>query len=244
MPVTCAWVTEPWASTNATPAVTSTPRASNVRPESLTVVGGSGVPTAARMSPVPPRRLGCAAARMPPFLGFGSTIVLSAPAPLIVRFLSIVSALLPGLPFPSTNVPAQTLIVSPGSAASIAFWIFRKSAPGHVFCGPTVHVDASAVDVKASAAVPTANAVASFQTILHPPRVWAWADDTPARRSGGGGLRVDDDVLHVRLRLADVVLQPAGQLVRLGQAHAGRDGDGHEHDEAADGVQQPQFERR
>src|SRR5262249_10522288 len=112
------------------------------------------------MSPVPARRLGCAAARMPPFFGFGSTIVLSTPAPLIVRFLSIVSALVPGLPLPSTKVPAHTLMVSPGSAASIAFWILLKSAPGQDFCGPTVHDAASAVDAKASAAVPTANAVA------------------------------------------------------------------------------------
>ncbi len=58
------------------------------------------------------------------------------------------------------------------------------------------------------------------------------------------GLGVDDDVLHVRLALADVVLEPAGELVRVGQRHLGRHGDGDEDDEAAGGVQEPQLARR
>ena len=43
-------------------------------------------------------------------------------------------------------------------------------------------------------------------------------------------------VLHVRAPLADVVLQPAGQLVGGGQRHVGRDGNGDEDDEAAESI--------
>src|SRR4051812_6212347 len=46
------------------------------------------------------------------------------------------------------------------------------------------------------------------------------------------------------LAVADVFLEPAGDLVRVGQRHVGGQSDGDEYDEPAGGVQQPQLARR
>jgi hypothetical protein len=54
---------------------------------------------------------------------------------------------------------------------------------------------------------------------------------------------VDDDVLHVRLAVADVVFEAAGELVCVRECHVRGHGHGHEYDQAAGGVQQPQFPR-
>ena len=90
-----------------------------------------------------------------------------------------------------------------------------------------------------------------------PSRAWGSGCSQPPPSDGSGttalersvgalasGLGVDDHVLHVRLAGADLVLQAAGQLVRVGQRHAGRDGDRHEDDQPTVGVQQPQLPRR
>src|SRR4051812_21807155 len=60
----------------------------------------------------------------------------------------------------------------------------------------------------------------------------------------GSRFGVDDDVLHVRLAVADVVLQAAGEIVRGRQRHVGGYRHGDEHDQAAVGVQKPQVSRR
>jgi hypothetical protein len=54
---------------------------------------------------------------------------------------------------------------------------------------------------------------------------------------------VDDDVLHMRLAVADIVFQAAGQLVRVVQGHVDRHDRRYEHDESTGGVQQPQLAR-
>src|ERR1700756_843464 len=58
------------------------------------------------------------------------------------------------------------------------------------------------------------------------------------------GLGVDDDVLHVRLTVADVVFEPAGELVRGGERDVPRHGYRDKHHEAVSGVQQAQLAGR
>ena len=60
----------------------------------------------------------------------------------------------------------------------------------------------------------------------------------------GSGLGVDDDVLHVRLALSDVVLQSTRELVGLRERHIRRHADADEHDQAAVRVEQAQCARR
>src|SRR4051812_47794207 len=118
---------EPLASTKTTPASTATGRPcgsqpSTVTPEMSTVSGCDGDPTIATMSPRPLRRSG-AASMIWPDAGpedLGVIDTRSAPAPLSVRLLLIVSALVPNAPEPSAYLPGQTVTVSPGAAASTA----------------------------------------------------------------------------------------------------------------------------
>jgi hypothetical protein len=51
------------------------------------------------------------------------------------------------------------------------------------------------------------------------------------------------DVGHVRLRVADVVFEPAREFVGVGQPGVISGDDGDEHDESAAGVQEPQLTR-
>ena len=77
---------------------------STVKPEMSTLSGCVGVPTIAMMSPRPLRRSDAPGSRMlPPATdeAFGVMVTRSAPAPLSVSVLVIVSALVPGVPGPS-----------------------------------------------------------------------------------------------------------------------------------------------
>src|SRR4051794_5298023 len=88
-----------------------------------TLIGWVGVPTIETMSPSPLRRSDTPASRMlPPATdeAFGVMLTRSAPAPLSVSGLVIVSAFVPGEPGPSAYAPLQMTIVSPATAASTA----------------------------------------------------------------------------------------------------------------------------
>ena len=55
----------------------------------------------------------------------------------------------------------------------------------------------------------------------------------PHIHAAGLGLGVHDHILRVRLALADVAFQPAGEVVGLRKRHVRRHDDTHEHDQAA-----------
>src|SRR5687768_6971154 len=94
-----------------------------------TVIGAAGVPVTAMIAPVVLRITGAFAAIRPR----GTMRTRSAPAPLIVRFLSTVIELIAFVPLvlaPSTYVPGQMATVSPAVAAVTALWMEVKPAAG------------------------------------------------------------------------------------------------------------------
>ena len=151
------------------------PFASNVMPEMLTVA-----PITATRSPLPWRMSGWDSAIGPAGFLRGWTVTWSAPTPTRLRFLVMVSALLPRTPLPSTYVPAQTATVSPGRAASIADWMVWKCGAGQpsptdsVAGGPAASAcplaAATAIAIPTTAADATHFSFRPFISIIRPTR--------------------------------------------------------------------------